>query len=286
MPFFMCVNQSGGGQQQGGGGGDEDEEDGGEEMVVDGGDRMCVGAGGKIRQTIVEDSNGIECWDQSDRANVWIHIMDPKKYSEITGRPVESLKEIKLRQQRVFERQHREWGGCGRWGDGCGDCGVGGWGGWGGAGRTNDIHGGWGEKASRVPTSTALRSLPPMRESDLTKNLRICAEEGKCTFSVFGTEYVNQKVFKCITCASFGNSGTICVSCKDRCHRDHRVVPTQVVVSYCDCGAAHAVKNGLIDLSDVPEDRIREVGGLMYCNVPECKCMEETETETENYFIN
>jgi hypothetical protein len=47
---------------------------------------MGLSAGGKMKQKIIKDSYGIDHWDQTCFARVYVHIVNNKMYTEITGK--------------------------------------------------------------------------------------------------------------------------------------------------------------------------------------------------------
>ena len=46
---------------------------------------MGLAAGGKMEQKIYPDPYGLDCWDQDNKVNIWVHIVDSMSYKEITG---------------------------------------------------------------------------------------------------------------------------------------------------------------------------------------------------------
>jgi len=48
---------------------------------------MGLGAGGQISQRIYSDPYGIETWDEAACAEVFIHIVSPQTWYEMTGEP-------------------------------------------------------------------------------------------------------------------------------------------------------------------------------------------------------
>jgi hypothetical protein len=48
---------------------------------------MGLGLGGKIKQTIYEDSRGIDAWDQTT-SRCFIHIINSQQWQEVTDEPV------------------------------------------------------------------------------------------------------------------------------------------------------------------------------------------------------
>ncbi len=233
-------------------------------MVVDYDDtssimsEMCLGAGGKMNQTIVPDPEGINAWDQSKNIKVWIHLIDPKDFWELTNIKMNKIPP-QMSDHNGYEYGRGSINMClhGHIGSGCPHCSSGWWG-------------------CKVTSSIALVDLKPMTpiETRLEKDIRMCLNRGKCTFDVSNFRYVKQKAYRCLTCIQMGSNSTICESCKNACHKDHTVIPEKDRLSYCDCGASRLVKSCEFDPSRVPERMIREIRGLKFCKVPLCKVSE------------
>lgn len=49
---------------------------------------MGLAAGGRMRQKIYPDPHGIETWDQENRGRVFVHIVNSRQWTEITGEPL------------------------------------------------------------------------------------------------------------------------------------------------------------------------------------------------------
>jgi hypothetical protein len=47
---------------------------------------MGLAAGGMMRQKIYPDRYGLEVWDQANRGEVWVHLVDAAMFRQITGR--------------------------------------------------------------------------------------------------------------------------------------------------------------------------------------------------------
>jgi hypothetical protein len=50
-----------------------------------GGNRMGLGAGGRMRQKIYPDQHGIDTWNQDDSTQIFVHIIGVEAYRELTG---------------------------------------------------------------------------------------------------------------------------------------------------------------------------------------------------------
>jgi hypothetical protein len=48
---------------------------------------MGVAAGGRIRQKIYPDRYGLDTWDEGNRADIFVHLVNSEQYRSVTGRP-------------------------------------------------------------------------------------------------------------------------------------------------------------------------------------------------------
>ena len=55
-----------------------------------------------------------------------------------------------------------------------------------------------------------------------------------CTFNSTGRNFVNQRVYACVTCSLIGNEG-MCLPCARICHAGHRCVTTRPTQDCCCC---------------------------------------------------
>ena len=49
---------------------------------------MGLGAGGRIRQEIYKDKRPLDEWDLEDTSRVFVHLMNAKQWTEVTGQPI------------------------------------------------------------------------------------------------------------------------------------------------------------------------------------------------------
>jgi hypothetical protein len=52
------------------------------------GQEMGLAAGGRMKQSIYPDRHGIECWDESNHARVFIHLVNSHMWQKITGEAI------------------------------------------------------------------------------------------------------------------------------------------------------------------------------------------------------
>src|SRR5690606_17439406 len=54
------------------------------------GQQMGLGAGGRMKQSIYPDRHGADTWDASNRARVFVHLVNSQMWTAITGEPMPS----------------------------------------------------------------------------------------------------------------------------------------------------------------------------------------------------
>jgi len=78
-------------------------------------------------------------------------------------------------------------------------------------------------------------------ENQMTTLLKEAVANNKCTFTVTGTQFIQQKWYFCYTCG-FVDSEGVCEACANTCHKDHSLSAVRGVEKgsgfYCDCGAS------------------------------------------------
>jgi E3 ubiquitin-protein ligase MYCBP2 len=78
------------------------------------------------------------------------------------------------------------------------------------------------------------------------RGLKSCADAVRakvCTFAVTRRNYQAQWIYRCHTCNLVGNYG-VCESCKDACHKGHRLSKREFAQAfYCDCGPGEVKPN-------------------------------------------
>lgn len=73
--------------------------------------QMTIGLGGSIKQTIYKDNYKYDGWDQKKTTRIFIHIVDSKKYQEITGKKIDPPSDKKTYQTHgipFFENEKQE----------------------------------------------------------------------------------------------------------------------------------------------------------------------------------
>jgi len=75
-----------------------------------------------------------------------------------------------------------------------------------------------------------------LTDTDVTPEVSQAVQQRICTFTLTGTNYHRQKVFRCDTCRLNGNRGA-CVVCAETCHAGHQIREDRPQDFYCDCGA-------------------------------------------------
>ena len=64
-----------------------------------------------------------------------------------------------------------------------------------------------------------------------------CVAKGVGTLSASGTRFVPQRYFQGLSCPTLHDTGGVCASCADRCHRGHRLDEGRwEEACFCDCG--------------------------------------------------
>ena len=60
----------------------------------------------------------------------------------------------------------------------------------------------------------------------------------KCSFEEYGTDFLSQPYYHCIDCWGENSVLGCCISCRYKCHKDHKVkyVPPSKELFFCDCG--------------------------------------------------
>ncbi len=82
------------------------------------------------------------------------------------------------------------------------------------------------------------------KPKNLEEKLERCIEENKCTYLVTNKNYTPQKFYSCVTC-NIGKGNGFCESCKNICHKGHKVqeYPHNPKGCFCDCGGGKTKKN-------------------------------------------
>ena len=213
---------------------------------------MCLGAGGKMRQTVKRDPCGVRYWNQDEKARLWIHIVEPDDYRGITGK---TYVPFRGRQTMGFSFGPTPGGDVAPPG-----------------------------VLSQVQPPSALLQMPtvsqwtPQTTGPVSPDKFVCeaVARGHCTFTVTGTKFTQQKSYHCQTCGLVGQH-CFCASCKDRCHAGHNV--TEHIGSwnnYCDCGAYRFFKERPHTIPEGPPELLSSLMNLLdKTSVPRCKCMDE-----------
>ena len=65
-----------------------------------------------------------------------------------------------------------------------------------------------------------------------------CKIGSKCTYDQYGSVFINQKWYECLSCWDEGSGYGCCVVCAEECHSGHNLVSHESGDFFCDCGAS------------------------------------------------
>lgn len=87
--------------------------------------------------------------------------------------------------------------------------------------------------------------LYPEARDTMTKMIKECVANNKCTILATKKSFEQQAWFKCFTCGFVDDQG-ICEGCAKICHANHSLSPDQSAIHssgfYCDCGTEASCK--------------------------------------------
>merc|ERR1711981_350513 len=91
--------------------------------------------------------------------------------------------------------------------------------------------------ASSAPAPAPAGPAASSSASVSQETINRAIDAGVCTYSVSGSNFVNQSWHYCFTCGLVGTEG-VCGACAKTCHKGHNVSEAmRSTAFYCDCGA-------------------------------------------------